>query len=76
MRIYLRVGDKVQHLKQKAWGIGEVIEERHSTIAGGICLVRVIFEDGIERSFINDLENELCCLYSGLRYAGSDLMTL
>lgn len=66
-RLYLKVGDRVKHLRFYAWGDGEVIEERHSTLVGGFCLVRVLFEDGIERSFINDLDNELCCYYTGVR---------
>ena len=66
-RLYLRVGDKVQHLRYFTWGDGEVIEESHSSLPGGFCFVRVIFEDGIERSFINDLDHECCCYYAGLR---------
>ncbi len=49
------------------WGEGEVIEEKHSNLPGGLCLVRVLFEDGIERAFINDLNNACCCFYAGLR---------
>ena len=66
-RIYLRIGDKVRHLRYFSWGMGEVIEERHSTLPGGCCLVRILFQDGYERSFINDLDNELCCYYAGIR---------
>ncbi|MBI5408291.1 MAG: DUF3553 domain-containing protein [Nitrospirae bacterium] len=66
-KLYLKVGDKVSHLKYFAWGTGEVIEEKHSTLSGGFCLVRVLFEDGEERSFINDLENAHCCYYMGVR---------
>lgn len=66
-RLYLRVGDIVRHIRQEAWGDGHVIEERHSALPGGTCLVRILFEDGIERSFINDLNNDLCCYYAGLK---------
>ncbi|MGD0883930.1 MAG: DUF3553 domain-containing protein [Thermodesulfovibrionales bacterium] len=66
-RLYLRIGDKVKHLKYDYWGDGEVIEERHSALPGGFCFVRVIFEDGIERAFINDLDNACCCYYAGVR---------
>ncbi len=66
-RLYLRVGDVVRHRHHHAWGSGEVVEERHSVLPGGICLVRIVFEDGIERSFINDLNHECCCYYAGLR---------
>lgn len=66
-RIYLRVGDKVKHLRYYVWGYGEVVEEKHSALDGGFCLVRILFEDGTERSFINDLDNECCCYYAGIR---------
>ena len=66
-RLYLKVGDKVTHRKYFMWGAGEVVEEKHSCLAGGLCFVRVIFEDGNERSFINDMGSELCCYYSGIR---------
>lgn len=66
-RLYLKVGDTVRHLYRQTWGDGRVIEEKHSLLPGGLCLVRVLFEDGIERSFINDLNSELCCFYAGIR---------
>jgi hypothetical protein len=66
-RLYLKAGDKVRHLRYNRWGLGEVVEEKHSVLDGGICLVRVLFEDGEERSFINDMDSELCCYYAGLR---------
>lgn len=66
-RLYLKLGDVVMHRHYKAWGNGEVIEEKHSTLPGGLCIVRVLFEDGIERAFINDLNSEGCCYYAGLR---------
>lgn len=66
-RLYLRVGDRVIHQKFSAWGAGEVTEERHSALEGGCCLVRVAFEDGAERVFINDMDSELCCYYAGIR---------
>jgi hypothetical protein len=66
-RLYLKVGDKVTHTKYSIWGEGEVIEEKHSSLSGGFCFVRILFEDGNERSFINDMENECCCYYSGIR---------
>ncbi|GAB4421600.1 MAG: hypothetical protein OHK0032_17330 [Thermodesulfovibrionales bacterium] len=66
-RLYLKVGDRVKHVRYHFWGNGEVVEESHSILAGGFCLVRVLFEDGTERAFINDLDNECCCYYAGLR---------
>lgn len=66
-RLYLKVGDIVRHRHYSSWGNGEVVEEKHSFLPGGICLVRIIFQDGRERSFINDLDNHCCCYYAGLR---------
>ena len=66
-RLYLKAGDKVRHIRFDFWGMGEVVEEKHSFMDGGTCMVRVLFEDGEERSFLNDLDSELCCYYSGLR---------
>ncbi|HCC68833.1 MAG TPA: DUF3553 domain-containing protein [Nitrospiraceae bacterium] len=66
-RLYLRVGDKVEHIRHSVWGVGEVVEEKHSLLSGGFCLVRILFEDGNERSFINDLNSESCCYYAGIR---------
>lgn len=66
-RLYLRVGDTVRHISHGGWGAGEVVEERHSELEGGMCMVRVMFEDGVERSFINDMDNSLCCYFAGLR---------
>ncbi|MBM4141302.1 MAG: DUF3553 domain-containing protein [Nitrospira sp.] len=69
-RLYLKVGDVVRHKRYSVWGFGEVIEEKHSSLPGGLCLVRVLFEDGIERAFINDLDNECCCYYAGIKLRG------
>jgi hypothetical protein len=66
-RLYLKVGDIVRHLRYTTWGNGEVVEEKHSVLPGGICLVRILFEDGTERSFINDLDNACCCFYTGIK---------
>ncbi|MEK6693528.1 MAG: DUF3553 domain-containing protein [Nitrospirota bacterium] len=66
-RIYIKLGNSVAHMKYPEWGKGTVIEEKHSILSGGLCFVRIVFQDGIERSFINDLDNEGCCYYFGLR---------
>ncbi len=66
-RLYLRVGDNVKHLRYHFWGKGQVIEEKHSSLSGGFCMVRVLFDDGKERSFINDLDSQSCCYYFGIR---------
>ena len=70
-RVYLRVGDEVNHRRYPQWGRGVVVEERISTLRGGLCLVRVIFTDGQERSFINNLDDQNCCYYAGLRVTSS-----
>ena len=66
-RLFLRVGDRIVHQRHGNWGSGEVVEERHSSLPGGICLARATFSDGEERSFINDLDSALCCYFSGIR---------
>jgi len=63
-RLYLKTGDRVEHLSFSNWGKGEVVEEQHSRLPGGFCLVRVLFDDG---SFINDLNNQSCCYYAGIK---------
>jgi hypothetical protein len=66
-RLYLKIGARVEHLRHSQWGKGEVVEEQHSTLSGGFCLVRILFDDGVERSFINDLDNQSCCYYTGIK---------
>ncbi|MGH7817148.1 MAG: DUF3553 domain-containing protein [Candidatus Binatia bacterium] len=66
MRLYLRVGDEVNHARYEEWGIGVVVELMTSSIPGGTCLVRVRFQDGQLRCFNNDLDNEACCYYFGV----------
>jgi hypothetical protein len=66
-RLYLRVGDEVNHLRYEEWGMGVVMEVMTSTIPGGTCLARVRFQDGQLRCFNNDLDNEACCYYFGVR---------
>ena len=66
-RIYLRLGDKVIHRSYEEWGEGSVVEEMTSSVPGGTCLVRILFEDGRQRTFNNDMENELCCYFFGVR---------
>jgi hypothetical protein len=66
-RIYLRLGDKVIHRSYEEWGEGVVVEEMTSSVPGGTCLVRIMFDDGRQRTFNNDMENELCCYFFGVR---------
>jgi hypothetical protein len=66
-RLYLCVGDEVNHLRYEEWGIGVVMEVMTSSIPGGTCLARVRFQDGQLRCFNNDLDNDACCYYFGVR---------
>lgn len=66
-RLYLRVGDEVNHLRYEEWGIGVVMEIMTSSVPGGTCLARVRFQDGQLRCFNNDLDSETCCYYFGVR---------
>ncbi len=65
-RLYLRLGDHVVHLNYEQWGNGVVVEEMTSTLIGGTCLVRILFDDGQQRTFSNDLDNDICCYYFGI----------
>ena len=66
-RVFLRLGDKVVHRQYEQWGEGVVVEEMTSSVPGGTCLVRILFGDGRQRTFNNDMDNELCCYYFGIR---------
>ena len=66
-RLYLRLGDRVTHLRYEEWGEGAVVEERTSVVPGGTCLVRLLWEDGQQRTFNNDLDHEQCCYFFGVR---------
>lgn len=67
VRLYLHLGDRVYHDLHHEWGLGAVVEEMTSTVEGGTCLVRVLFDDGVQRTFNNDLDHEMCCYFMGLR---------
>jgi hypothetical protein len=66
-RLFLRVGDEVSHNNYEQWGIGVVVEVMTSSVPGGTCLARIRFQDGQLRVFNNDLDNETCCYYFGVR---------
>jgi hypothetical protein len=66
-RLFLAVGDEVSHIRHEQWGIGIVMETMTSSVPGGTCLARVRFQDGQLRCFNNDLDNESCCYYFGVR---------
>ncbi len=68
-RLFLQLGDIVVHRKYHVWGKGRVVEEKHSTLSGGFCMVRILFDDGQERTFINDMDHQHCCYYFGIRLA-------
>ena len=66
-RLFLRLGDRVLHSLNEAWGMGVVVEVMTSIVPGGTCLVRILFEDGQQRTFNNDVDSDLCCCYRGMR---------
>jgi len=66
-RLFLRLGDRVVHADYEGWGLGVVVEVMTSIVPGGTCLVRILFEDGRQRTFNNDMDSELCCCYMGMR---------
>jgi hypothetical protein len=66
-RLFLSVGDEVTHLRYEEWGMGVVMECMTSSVPGGTCLARIRFQDGQLRCFNNDLDNESCCYYFGVR---------
>ena len=63
---YLRVGDRVYHKKHKSWGGGIVIETRASDLPGGLCFVRILFQDGKQRVFDNSFDSACCCYHTGI----------
>ena len=42
------------------------MEEKHSVLPGGTCMVRVAFEDCMEHTFINYAGSSLRCYFAGL----------
>ncbi len=66
-KIYLKMGDKVIHLRFPHWGMGVVIEECNSVVLGGISYVKISFRDGRTRVFDNNFSNACCCYYAGIR---------
>jgi len=63
---YLRVGDKVVHKKCRSWGGGIVIETWASDLPGGMCFVKILFQDGKQRVFDNSYDSACCCYYTGI----------
>lgn len=66
-RLYLRLGDRVYSESREEWGSGAVVETMTSTVIGGTCLVRVLFQDGVQRTFNNDLDHDMCCAFMGVK---------
>ena len=63
---YLRVGDRVFHKNYRGWGGGIVVETRASDLPGGLCFVRILFQDGKQRIFDNSFDSSGCCYYAGI----------
>jgi hypothetical protein len=66
-RLYLRVGDEVNHLRFEEWGIGVVMEVMTSSVPGG---TTALASRQTLRCFNNDMDNESCCYYFGVRVTG------
>jgi hypothetical protein len=64
--IYLRVGDRIFHKNYRSWWGGIVIETWSSDLPGGLCYVRILFQDGKKRVFDNSLDSACCCYYAGI----------
>ena len=43
-----------------------VIETWTSDLPGGLCYVRILFQDGKKRVFDNSLDSACCCYYAGV----------
>ena len=65
-RTYLRVGDRVYHKKFRSWGGGIVMETWSSDLPGGLCFVRILFQDGKQRVFDNSFDSTCCCYHAGV----------
>ena len=65
-KTYLRVGDRVFHKNYKSWGGGIVIETGSSELPGGLCFVRILFQDGKQRVFDNSFDSTCCCYHAGI----------
>ena len=68
VRLFLRAGEQVKHNRYLQWGVGTVEEIMTSNVPGGTCLARIRFQDGRLRVFHNDLDNQSCCYYFGIRH--------
>ena len=66
VRLYLRREERVRHRDHPEWGTGRVTETRESSVPGGAAFITILFEDGQERFFFNDLNDERCCYYTGI----------
>ena len=64
--VYLQAGDRVFHKRFKSWGTGTVVETMASEVPGGLCYVRIQFQDGKKRVFDNSLDSACCCYYAGV----------
>lgn len=66
-RLFLKPGQAVTHRDYPEWGRGVVLQISTSTLPGGAAYVRIQFEDGNERTFFNDLDDERCAYFMGLK---------
>lgn len=66
-RLYLSLGEEVVHLRHPEWGIGKVIEEKNSTVPGGLSMVRIEFGNVGLKTFNNNIDSLYCCYHAGVR---------
>lgn len=66
-RLFLSVGEEVTHLGHPEWGIGKVVEEKNSNVAGGMSLVKIEFRNAGDKTFDNNIESLYCCYHAGIR---------
>ncbi len=57
----------MSHRDYPEWGRGRVLQISVSSLPGGAAYVRIQFDDGQERTFFNDLDDERCAYYMGLK---------
>ncbi len=65
-RLFLRFSDRASHRDHPEWGEGKVVHLSTSLLPGGAAYVRILFADGQERTFNNDLNDDRCAYYMGL----------
>jgi hypothetical protein len=66
-KLFLSLGEEVIHLRHPEWGVGKVVEEKNSTVPGGISFVKIDFPLAGDKTFDNNIESLYCCYHAGVR---------